>query len=322
MQVSSPADYGIETSPQSLRTRGSLTPADKTVVAYIAVIALLIIARAGHVEAWPWFLGAHVVGILVIIALAKSSRAARVRVSRSSASLIDRALLFIHAWHPVATIPTTYMELSYLIPRIHPRDFDVELALLDYRIFGAHPTVWLERFTFPALTELLQLVYPMYYFLPIVLGVVLWRSGEFERYFFWVFVIAFGFYLSYLGYFLVPAIGPRFLPEIVQAQTKPLSGVYFYQLIRSALDRAEGITRDCFPSGHTEMTLLVLYYARRFHRPTFYWLLPIGVGIITSTVYLRYHYVVDVFAGVFLAIAVALVAERVYRGLGGSGHGL
>src|SRR5262249_15437610 len=150
--------------------------------------------------------------------------------------------------------------------------------------------------TLPALTEVLQIIYATYYFLPIVLGAVLWRKQWAERYKFWVFVVALGFYVSYLGYLVVPATGPRFLPAIKEAQTFPLTGVWIFQSLREPLARAEGITRDCFPSGHTEMTLLVFYYARRFHRRTFWLLLPVGSALIFSTVYLRYHYVIDVAA--------------------------
>jgi membrane-associated phospholipid phosphatase len=227
----------------------------------------------------------------------------------------QRLAWLVHGWYPVALIPLSYKELTYLIPRIHARDFDGALAAIDYRIFGAHPTVWLERFTWPPITELLQLCYPTYYVLPIILGAVIWRSGNRERYRFWVFVVIFGFYLSYLGYIAVPAIGPRFLSEIVGAQTKPLSGVFLFQVVREALDRAEGLTRDCFPSGHTEMTLLALYYARRFHHKTFWFFLPLGTAIIVSTVYLRYHYVIDVAAGAVLAFLIVVVADRVYRAL-------
>jgi membrane-associated phospholipid phosphatase len=150
-----------------------------------------------------------------------------------------------------------------------------------------------------------------------VLGAVIWRNGWFDRYHFWVFVVAFGFYLSYLGYIAVPATGPRFLPQIKDAQTFPLSGVWLFDTIRKTLDEAEGITRDCFPSGHTELTLLVLYYARKFHRRTFRWLLPAGSALIFSTVYLRYHYVVDILAGALAALAIVLTAKPLYKALGG-----
>lgn len=225
---------------------------------------------------------------------------------------------FIRGWYPVALIPITYKELSYLIPLIHPRDFDTTLAGIDHRFLGVHPTVWLERFTWPPLTEVLQLTYSTYYFLPLVLGVVLWRRRSFEKFHFWVFIVVLGFYLSYLGYIAVPAIGPRFLPSIVEAQTRPLTGVWLFEPVRAMLDRAEGITRDCFPSGHTELTLLVLFYARRFHRKVFWWLLPLGTGVIVSTVYLRYHYLIDVVAGALLAVAIVMIAKPLYRVLGGN----
>jgi membrane-associated phospholipid phosphatase len=217
----------------------------------------------------------------------------------------------------VIVIAIAYKELTYLIPRIHPRDFDTTLAAIDHRMFGVNPTVWLERLTWPPLTEVLQIAYSTYYFLPIILAAVLWRKGWFDRFYFWVFIIVLGMYLSYLGYIAVPAIGPRFLGTIAAEQTRPLTGVLLFQTIRDALDRAEQITRDCFPSGHTELTLLVLYYARKFHRRTFWRLLPFGVGIIVSTVYLRYHYVIDVLAGALLAGLIVMIAEPLHRWLGG-----
>ena len=115
----------------------------------------------------------------------------------------------------------------------------------------------------------------------------------------------------------MPAIGRSCLPEILDAKTQPLAGVLLFQTVRETLDRAEGLTRDCFPSGHTEITLLAVYYARRFHPKIFRFFLPLGIAIVMSTVYLRYHYVVDVVAGALLALAVVLSARRLFRALGG-----
>ena len=302
--------------------RTSLAPADKVVVAYLVIITALIAIFSYRIQAWPWLCAAQVIGIGFVVLIswldvAAASPSPPIAHSPRLTVPASRLATFIHGWYPVALIPITFKELSYLIPRIHPRDFDAALAAIDYRVFGMHPTVWLERLTWPPITELFQLCYPTYYFLPIILGAVIWRSGNSERYRFWVFVVAFGFYLSYLGYIAVPAIGPRFLPEILAAQTNPLTGLLFFQTVRDTLDRAEGLTRDCFPSGHTEMTLLALYYARRFHRKTFRFFLPLGTAIILSTVYLRYHYVVDVVAGGLLAGVVILSARRIFGALGG-----
>ena len=284
--------------------KGLLSPADKVVIAYLVIIAALILVFSYRIALRAQLIAIHAALILVIILIARWARSSPLGQ-------------FIRGWYPVALIPATYKELSYLIPLVHPRDYDAELAMIDHRIFGTHPTIWLERVTWPPLTEFLQITYATYYFWPIVLGAVLWRKRWFDKYHFWVFIVALGFYLSYLGYLAVPATGPRFLPLIRDAQTKPLEGLWLYQTIRQTLDKAEGITRDCFPSGHTEITLLVLYYARRFHRRTFRWIIVPGSALIISTVYLRYHYVIDVFAGALLAIAVILVANPLYRALGG-----
>jgi len=291
-----------------------LNPADKVAIAYLLLIALLITIFSYRINWWLFLLLSHALAIETVLLVAGWKRADTPSSVATPGAGLAR---FVRGWYPVALIPITYKELSYLIPLIHPRDFDAALAAIDRRFLGVNPTVWLERFTWPPLTEALQLIYSSYYLLPIILGVVLWRSERLEEFHFWVFIVVVGFYLSYLGYIAVPAIGPRFLPEIVQAQTQPLTGVWLFHSLRAALDRAEGITRDCFPSGHTELTLLVLCYARRFHRKTFWCLLPIGTCIVMSTVYLRYHYVIDVVAGALVTAAIVMTAKPLYRVLGG-----
>lgn len=304
-----------------------LSPADKIVVAYLVVIALLILSFSYKIESWGWLCAGHAIVIALVALIAKWARPLAPSLPRPvsqsplppfSPSPPPSVASFIHGWYPVALMGPAYKELTYLIPRIHPRDFDSLLAAIDHRVLGVNPTVWLERFTWPALTEVLQLTYSSYYFLPIILGIVLWGRPSLEKFHFIVFIIVLGFFLSYLGYIAVPAIGPRFLPSIVEAQTTSLTGLLFFQPVRRMLDSVEGITRDCFPSGHTEMTLLVLYYARKFSRRTFWWLLPFGIGIVLSTVYLRYHYFVDVVAGALAAAVIIITAKWLYRALGGS----
>jgi len=282
-----------------------LVPASTVIVAYLIVVAILTLIFNNRVTLWGLICFLHVCVIVGIFLLAR----ARSRINAS------RFVLIMNDWYPVVLIPLTYKELEYLIPRIHPHDYDKALAAIDHNLFGVNPTVWLERFAHPALTELLQLAYPSYYFLPVVLGLLLWRARRYQAFDFFVFILAVGFYLSYLGYIIVPAVGPRFL--LADLQTKPLSGLLFFSAIRRALDNAEGITRDCFPSGHTELTMLVLYYARRFRLKTFWIMLPIGIAIIVATVYLRYHYVIDVAAGALLALGVIALAKPMYRWLGG-----
>ena len=47
---------------------------------------------------------------------------------------------------------------------------------LDFRIWGAHPTVWLERVHTPALTEFLQIVYTLFVPAVLLIPFLLWRK--------------------------------------------------------------------------------------------------------------------------------------------------
>ena len=178
----------------------------------------------------------------------------------------------------------------------------------------------MERLISPALlTGLLQFAYVSYYFIPLSLGVVLiarGRFGEFEEVLFGILLC---FYLSYVGYLLVPAIGPRF--TLGHLQTGDLQLSPFIETIQDALNGLEKNKTDAFPSGHTAVSLMSLYYAwKEREKKLFAVLIPVVTGLIISTVYLRYHYVIDVIAGIALTgltIALAPVLRRLLSGAPG-----
>jgi membrane-associated phospholipid phosphatase len=212
---------------------------------------------------------------------------------------------------PTIVIVFTFDSLGRLIPYINPVTYDELLIKLDYMIFNAHPTVALERFTTPIVTELLQLAYTSYYFLPIILGVILkirGKEAEFNRA---IFLVLLCFFLSYIGYFLVPAIGPRF--TINHLQSTELHGIFLRDIIDSTLNALEGKKMDAFPSGHTAVTLVVLYAAYKFQKNLFWLFLPVVMALIVSTVYLRYHYVIDVIAGILLFALTVYAGEKFYN---------
>jgi membrane-associated phospholipid phosphatase len=215
--------------------------------------------------------------------------------------------IHLRNWYHLISIPLAFRELHYLVHPINPKDLDPLFVQWDLALFGAHPTVWIERWMHPWVTEYLQIVYSSFYFLPVILGVLLWRRQNWEGFRTTMVGVVTAFYLSYLGYFLFPALGPRF--EIAHLQTAPLEGLWLTQPIRNALDHLELIQRDAFPSGHTGVSLLVLYYARRFLPQSFLPFLVVVASLGFSTVYLRYHYVVDVLAGVILAVASGWLAQ-------------
>lgn len=220
-----------------------------------------------------------------------------------------RIVRTLHMFYPIIFIPIVFDSFADILPWASPIEQDSRLIQLDRILLGVDPTVWLERFIHPVLTELLTWAYASYYFLPIILAVALYWRGKEKEYDFdrGIFGVVLGFYLSYVGYFLVPAIGPRF--TLAHLHKVDLHGIFVADTIRETLNALERFKQDAFPSGHTAVVLLVLYYAWHYVRGLFWVFLPVVVALIFSTVYLRYHYVIDVLAGILL-VGVVVVVER------------
>lgn len=212
---------------------------------------------------------------------------------------------------PVAVVFLIFDSLGWFIHYVNPIDKDQLLIEMDYYLLGVHPTVWLERLNNPWLTDFLQVAYSTYYFLPILLGILLKIHHKKNGFELSLFLIILCFYLSYIGYILVPAVGPRFTLD--HLQTVKIEGNYVTDFIRNTLDSIEGVKRDAFPSGHTAVALVVLYLSYRFEKVLFLVFLPTITALIFSTVYCRYHYVVDVIAGIILAIITVYFGEKLYK---------
>ncbi len=216
-----------------------------------------------------------------------------------------------HLVFPTISILTIFDSLEYIVHAINPQDIDPFLIKLDFLLFGGDPTVMMEKIMHPLLTDALQLAYASYYLLPFTLGIVLLAQKREQAFDYSLFMIMLCFYLSYAGYLLFPAIGPRFTMN--HLQTTGLQGFVLTAPIQELLNRLEGIKRDAFPSGHTGIALIVLFLAFKFEKKLFWIFLPAVSALIFSTVYLRYHYVVDVLAGICLT-ALTLFFGGAYYG--------
>lgn len=222
-----------------------------------------------------------------------------------------RPLHLLHALiFPTVSILLIFDSFEKIVHSLNPRDIDPQLIRLDYMLLGCYPTVELEKIANPLLTEVLQLSYSSYYLIPFALGIALYRKrkeAEFDRTLFFIMLC---FYLSYVGYLFFPALGPRY--TMAHLQTQELQGWVVAGQIQSLLNALEGIKRDAFPSGHTGIALTVLYMAHRFERRLFSVLLPVVAALVFSTVYCRYHYVVDVIGGVVLTVITIIMGEVFY----------
>jgi membrane-associated phospholipid phosphatase len=267
---------------------------------FLLGLSLLTLCLRAQIPLWRSLLIRY--GVLLALLIAITAFSGRKTMGKGGALL--------HYFSPILFVFLIYESLGDLIQHLHP-DIDPWLIRIDFSLFGVHPTVWMERWIVPWLTDIMSIAYVCYYFLPVTFIAFLYLQQRTAALDVSLFVLIFGYYISFVGYIFLPAIGPRF--TLAHLQSTPLEGSFFTNLLRDTLNALEHNKRDCMPSGHTQIVLMVLYLAHRYTRLLFYLFFPIICGLLLSTVYLRYHYVVDVFAGGAVAVGCILIGPRLHR---------
>jgi membrane-associated phospholipid phosphatase len=278
-----------------------LSPGDFVSIWFLLFLTGLNILFSARVTHWLGITLVNLACIALIVLLAWLAEEKRTRI-----------LIGLHRWYCYAIVIFIFKELYLMVHPIHPTDYDQLLITIDHWMFGVNPTQWLAQFAHPLLTEILQLAYFSYYFLFIILGVELYRRFALEEFDKAAFLVVYGFYLSYLGYFSLPAVGPRFTLHDFSAIDTQLPGIFLTNVLREIINLGESIPphlphaadfvqRDVFPSGHTELTIIAMVLGFRYKLKSRWLLAVLGSLLIVATVYLRYHYVIDLIAGGLLA---------------------
>jgi len=283
------------------RPRRGLRTADWIVFAYLLVESALIVLFARRPESeWLFNLGVNALmaaAIFLLVWCAKRSGLRAVRIVRD--------------WYPAFYVLLIFKQLGVLVPAVHPATYDDLLLVWDRAIFGRHPGEFFDAISSPIVTEIMRGCWLSYFVLPFVLCVPLYLRPKRAAFDEAVSVLVCGWLISYLGYYALPALGPGYFPQTIPAPTC-VNDPGVTQSVALTLFSLEGRMHDIFPSGHTIIALLVLWQAARHKLPLWPLLVPPICGLILGTVYLRYHYGVDVLAGFLIALGViaATVAGR------------
>ena len=285
--------------------RTLLTPLDVASIGFLAFLMALCLVFMGRVEHWLVLVAIDLVGVAAIAGLAWKAEHHPSRLWKHA-----------HRWYCYPIVLLVFKQIYYMVRPIHSVDYDEFFIAADRWLFGTDPTVWMYQFAHPLVTEVLQTAYFLYYLLFIIVGVQIYRRYPIKEFDHAAFLIVYGFYLSYLGYFLMPAIGPRFTLHDFHTLTAELPGLLNADWMRALINAGESIPlgtlnpesavqRDVFPSGHTQMTMLCVLLGFRYHLSARWVVAALAALLIVGTVYLRYHYVVDIFAGVaFFALTM------------------
>jgi membrane-associated phospholipid phosphatase len=208
-------------------------------------------------------------------------------------------------FYPLA-MNVLFQHMRVAIPAVHPARLDAQLLAIDEWLLGATPAMSLEPWIRPWLTDVMSFCYflflpylalsMLYYFLaPLPLAQRFW-AGLFTLY-----------GIGFLGYSLVPAAGPWVY--LAGQFTVPLTGGWITDLNARVIGAgSNGV--DVFPSLHCAVSAYCLFFDLRHKRWRFVAYVVPCVGLWLSTVYLRYHYLIDLVAGFVLAVVALEVAGR------------
>ena len=226
-------------------------------------------------------------------------------IGRGPNGLGPRARSLVYRGSVVYVILDGYLMLAQLLPVIRADTVDDALLALDLKLFGFEPAFEMERWTTPAVVEYFAFFYFSYFaicflYMVAAIGRPPW-GRETSAFAIGTVIVC---CLGQLGYMAVPAYGPiKYMADDFQG---PLVGGFWWDAVTRTV-AAGSAQKDVFPSLHTAMPLwFALHAATRARRSRTWRVAAIVTGIfsahiIVSTMLLRWHYLIDVIAGIGLA---------------------
>ena len=281
---------------------------DAIMLAYLLVVEALLLTVGSGPHREPCARRIYVSGAALVIAC---------HASRGSVALPYWARQLGYRAVLAGVLLANYLMLRDVLPAIRPDAVDAQLARLDLLLFHFEPAIWLERFNRPPVVEWFAFFYFSYFFVSgaYLVGVVfLGRDRDAVAEFALGTTIV--FCLGQIGYLAVPAVGPaRYLVADFHG---PVRGEFFWFCVQKTV-AAGSAMKDVFPSLHTAVPTWFVWYATQRTKSSRAWKLPREVtfvfafNIVISTVFLRWHYLVDVVAGLALSAFAGIVTPRLVR---------
>jgi membrane-associated phospholipid phosphatase len=275
---------------------------DAVIAGYLLTTAVLVVAFHQQLADWKPLVAAHLLGSTLIYCL------------RFLPRKLPGVVQFFRDWYPVMLLPLLYKEVEVFAAGFGNWGLTGILRELEVSLFAGHPSVYLsERFPWIPLSEYLHFCYFAYVLMVPAVAGYWYYTKQVPKFRELVFLVSVAMTVSYLFFALFPVDSPYYLADPLG---KPLAGQVFYELVHFVSGQG-GARGGAFPSSHVSVSTVVLLVVWYRDRRLAYLLAPIVAGIMVATVYGRFHYVLDVIAG--LALAVTVVGS--YRALAGSGSG-
>lgn len=289
----------------------ALTGPDLLLAVVMAIILITtVIIVGGHIRFLQASLGLPIGIMLALIVY-------REVISKINPSYKTNVAHILRDWLPFLLITFIYENLHDLSGHFSAGDIAGKLYQWDIAIFGFEPTIWAQKIYSPLLTDIMAVSYALYFILPLVIMFFLSNSDsrfEFRK---MALALTFTFLMGFIGYIIWPASPPRYFITDLYTSPHVLHGPYIFDRLQGAWDSLSVIPCGAFPSLHVGVSAVALYYAwkyrniNRIYKTIWLMYIPLVTSLWFSTVYLRHHFVIDIFAGWVVAIAGCALSEYV-----------
>jgi membrane-associated phospholipid phosphatase len=289
----------------------------------LIILSLIFAVFNTRIDFWYLFI---ILNAVIITGIYKtvSVYEKKLELSKKTEDEYKSPLKVLRYWYGVAAILYIFKQVYVIIYELKPPDWDLLFIKMDFMLFGINPTQWAFRFENPLLTEFLQIVYAYYYPMIVVIGLQLYLKHRYKEFKYTIFIIFFSFYFSYILYLLFPANGPRFHLHDFFSISKELPGILLTEPIRAFLNFGESIPpgvsnpqdhvqRDAMPSLHIITAFLITYISWKIRSKSFWFYLPYLLCMAAATIYLRYHYFVDILGGLVVCVITIILGNLVYK---------
>jgi membrane-associated phospholipid phosphatase len=279
-------------------------------LSYLALSSVLIVLFEENLAHPVKLIGLQVLVAGVILLLCRVEAGATAKTAWRGESFTSKFWHFWRHWYPHLFILFCFEELAVLVHLVLPEWQDAKLIAADYWLTGVHPSIWLEQFATPARNEFMQFAYLSYFTYLLVVGGVLYYRRDWRGYWSVMTYSMAGYCIGYVIAIFFPIESPWF--SMAGAWHGELRGGTFTAVI-NFIEHYGRVRGAAFPSEHVAGATAAVWGAWRHRRWLFWVLLPLFFCMCFSTVWGRYHYVVDVLAGMITGTLGYIIGSWIIR---------
>ncbi|ERI08812.1 phosphatase PAP2 family protein [Aneurinibacillus aneurinilyticus] len=203
-----------------------------------------------------------------------------------------------------------FTSIKEIIPIWGMEPADGMLASIDHMLVGGDLSLLLQKWYSAPLTEVMSIGYLSFLVALFATFIIYGFRASLDKLALFCAGIFTLYGIGITGYTLIPGEGP--FVHFASSYTKELTG-YFFTEWNAAIVKAGSAKYDVFPSLHVGVGLFLLMFYYAHNRRVFYLYLVPFVFIVLSTLYLRYHYFIDLIVGACFSVLSYHLAKSLYK---------